>query len=130
MLKARCKRLAGRSKVLGNVSFSFNGEGICEVPDQGNNRIWFEQLCRMNGVEKLTGAPAPRVSPSKKATKPLPKKVVAVPAKKVEAPAPEAPKAETKKVEAPKAEEPTWEESSSPVAENKKRRSKDKKGDD
>jgi hypothetical protein len=94
MLKARCKRLAGRSKILGNVSFSFNGEGICEVPDQGNNRIWFLEMCKTNGVEMISGPSGPKMSPQKRKAPEAPKKQVVIEKPKIEEPVTE-PKSET-----------------------------------
>jgi len=58
MLRAQCKRLAGRSTVVGGTVFTFNDEGVCSVIDQANAKVDFETLCAQNGVSVYTDAPA------------------------------------------------------------------------
>lgn len=53
MLKAYCKRMAGRSVLINNTSMQFDDEGYCEVADVGNNRLDFELLLKKNGVTRV-----------------------------------------------------------------------------
>lgn len=55
-MKAKCKRLAGRTHVVGTTPFEFDGEGICTVVPQGrgNVAVDFANLCKLNGVTDIT----------------------------------------------------------------------------
>lgn len=53
MLKAQCKRLAGRAHVINNTVFRFDENGICRLIDQGYDGAAFELLCKQNGVVRL-----------------------------------------------------------------------------
>lgn len=53
MLKAMCKRLAGRTTVIGNTVFTFDKAGICRIINQGNTALDYEFLLKQNGVHKL-----------------------------------------------------------------------------
>ena len=65
-MKAKCKRLAGRTHVVGGTAFEFDGDGICTVVPKGRGSIVedFKNLCKLNGVKDIThgdegeGAPA------------------------------------------------------------------------
>lgn len=50
MIKIQCKRLAGRTDVVGNTIFKFNKDGIATVPDVGRTRDDVDLICRKNGV--------------------------------------------------------------------------------
>lgn len=50
MLAAQCKRLAGRSTVIGNTVFAFDKDGICRVINHSNVIYDFAILLRQNGV--------------------------------------------------------------------------------
>ena len=50
MLRAHSKRLANRTAVVGKTAFVFDKDGNTAVVDQGNTRIDYEQLLKMNQV--------------------------------------------------------------------------------
>jgi len=54
-MKARCKRLAGRTVVVGNTAFAFDKQGICAVKPRGRatERSDFNMLLKMSGVEEI-----------------------------------------------------------------------------
>lgn len=54
-MKAQCKRLAGRSVLVGSTSFQFDDDGVCEVKPNGRGGQYydFEVLLKMNGVVEL-----------------------------------------------------------------------------
>lgn len=54
MLLARCKRLAGRTKIVGHTVFKFNAMGICHARDVGTAASDFKALIRLNGIERIT----------------------------------------------------------------------------
>ena len=90
MLKARCVRLKNRSHVIGKTVFNFDADGICAIPDAGNNRYDYERLLQMNGVTPVVDAP-PSASESALASKPTITQAPApapAPASAVPAPAP------------------------------------------
>jgi len=55
IMKARCKRLTGRTVVVGNTAFKFDGNGICELKPRGraSELTDFRVLLGMNGVEEV-----------------------------------------------------------------------------
>ena len=65
-MKAKCKRLAGRTQVVGSTAFEFNADGICDVVLRGRGGVVedFKNLCKLNGVSDISsgdqneGAPA------------------------------------------------------------------------
>ena len=54
-MKAKCKRLADRSVLVGSTNFAFNHDGICEVKPNGRGNFItdFNTLLRMNGVSEV-----------------------------------------------------------------------------
>lgn len=78
ILKAECKRLAGRTIVVNNTVFSFNDDGVSEVENFGNVSLDFKVLLRMNGVSEIIDKKVETPQETKKTEekKPvLPKKV-------------------------------------------------------
>ncbi len=51
MLKAYCKRLSGRTVVIGATVFKFNEQGMSEVINNGRNQPDFDALMKMHGME-------------------------------------------------------------------------------
>ena len=110
ILKAKCKRLAGRTIVVNNTVFSFDDEGVCSAPDVGDTRTDFRILLKMNGVTEVVETVEEQPTPAAEVKVPDPapvKKEEKAPAPSVRS-APEVPptpkKAPAKKPEA--AEEP------------------------
>lgn len=53
ILKAQCKRMAGRATIIGNTAFKFDRNGICRIANEANVSLDFKVLCRQNGVIEL-----------------------------------------------------------------------------
>jgi hypothetical protein len=86
VMKAFCKRLAGRVVIIGATPFKFGPDGVCELVPRGraSEITDFLTLLKMNGVEEVSSVkPWEMISP------------------------PPAPVLPTKEEEVPKSEEPT-----------------------
>ena len=89
MLKARCKRYANRTMVVGKTAFVFDKDGICSVADVSNTRVDYEQLLTMNQVTAVTDdEPLVPDPPSQIVTKPDPPGEVTTTAPETPAPEP------------------------------------------
>lgn len=72
VMKAFCKRLANRSKLVGKTSFAFDENGVCEVKPNGRGSFAtdFAILVKMNGITEIIEEEAtPPKAKAKKAKK-------------------------------------------------------------